>query len=122
MWQLRRISTSEPLSEAGPLPQNWGPIFGLGGIVEKLGDLSWLGPAYTDQGWFELSAEEQLNLNKAKVEARVQELRNEALQELSDSGITVGKKVAINDYLLALDGVCRCPDFDYDPRFPVKPF
>jgi len=122
MWQLRRISTSEPLSEAGPLPQNWGPIFGLGGIVEKLGDLSWLGPAYADQGWFELSAEEQLSVNKANVEAKVEELRNEALQELSDSSITVGKKVAINDYLLALDEVCRCPDFDCDPRFPVKPF
>ena len=54
MWQLRRLSTNEALSEAGPLPNNWGPIFGMEGVQDKLGDLSWLGEAYADQGWVEI--------------------------------------------------------------------
>ena len=56
MWQLRKLSTNEALSEAGPLPSNWGPIFGMAGIQEKLGDLSWLGEAYSDQGWVQVDA------------------------------------------------------------------
>ena len=56
MWQLIKLSTNEALSEAGPLPSNWGPIFGMAGIQEKLGDLSWLGEAYSDQGWVQVDA------------------------------------------------------------------
>ena len=51
MWQLKKLSTNEPLSEPGPLPNNWGPVFGMANIQDKLGDLSWLGEAYADQGW-----------------------------------------------------------------------
>ena len=58
MWQLRKLSTNEALSEAGPLPNNWGPIFGMEGVKDKLGDLSWLGEAYADQGWVQLEAGE----------------------------------------------------------------
>jgi hypothetical protein len=29
----------------------------MGGIKDRLGDLSWLGEAYADQGWFELGEE-----------------------------------------------------------------
>ena len=54
MWQLIKLSTNEALSEAGPLPSNWGPIFGMEGVQDKLGDLSWLGEAYADQGWVEI--------------------------------------------------------------------
>ena len=51
LWQLRKLSTNENLSEPQPLPENWGPIFGLHGFVEKLNDLSWVG--VEDQGWFD---------------------------------------------------------------------
>lgn len=52
LWQLKTISTGAPLNDPQPLPENWGPIFGLSGIVDQLGDLSWLGEEYTDKGWF----------------------------------------------------------------------
>lgn len=52
LWQLKKISTDEPLNDPQPLPENWGPIFGLSGIVNKLSDLSWLGKDFIDQGWF----------------------------------------------------------------------
>lgn len=73
MWQLKRLSTGEALSEPGPLPNNWGPIFGMSGIKERLGDLSWLGDSYADQGWIEVegdvkqtSSEADLAWEKAK--------------------------------------------------------
>jgi len=51
LWQLTRISTGEALGEPQKLPENWGPIFGLHGFLDKLGDLSWLGEGYVDKGW-----------------------------------------------------------------------
>ncbi len=57
MWQLKRLSTGEALSEPGPLPNNWGPIFGMPGIKDRLGDLSWLGDSYADQGWVEVEGD-----------------------------------------------------------------
>ena len=57
MWQLKKLSTNEPLSEVGPLPSNWGPIFGMHGIQDTLGDLSWLGKSYADQGWVQVEGE-----------------------------------------------------------------
>ena len=57
MWQLKRLSTNEALSEPSPLPDNWGPIFGMAGVQDRLGDLSWLGEAYVDQGWVQVEDE-----------------------------------------------------------------
>jgi hypothetical protein len=52
LWQLKKISTGEALNQPQRLPENWGPIFGLSGIQDQLGDLSWLGESFVDQGWF----------------------------------------------------------------------
>ena len=121
MWQLRRLSTNEALSEAGPLPNNWGPIFGLHGFQEKLGDLSWLGPAYADKGWIELTETEQEVVRKAEVMSRVDAEKAIATTALSNPEITVGDRLVWSDYLIALDAVCLCPDFDCDPKFPIRP-
>ena len=121
MWQLRRLSTNETLSEAGPLPNNWGPIFGLHGMLDKIGDLSWIGPSYVDKGWVELTGEEQANLRKAEVMARVDTEKTIAAEALSSPTITVGESMPWKEYLIALDAVCLCPDFDCDPKFPIRP-
>jgi hypothetical protein len=121
MWQLRKLSTNEALSEAGPLPNNWGPIFGLHGFLEKIGDLSWIGPTYVDQGWVELTEAEQEALRKAKVMARVGAEKATANTALNNPAITVEELTAWSEYLIALDAVCLCPDFDCDPKFPIRP-
>lgn len=121
MWQLRRLSTNESLSEAGPLPNNWGPIFGLHGFLEKLGDLSWIGPAYADQGWVQLTEVEQEAIRTAKVKARIDEEKTIATTALKNPKITTGEKAAWSEYLIALSAACMCPDFDCDPKFPAKP-
>lgn len=91
------------------------------GFLEKIGDLSWVGPAYVDQGWVELVDAEQETLRKAEIIARVQAEKDVANAALSNHAITVGEKMAWGDYLLVLDAVCRCPDFDCDPKFPMRP-
>ena len=121
MWQLRKLSTNEPLSEAGPLPNNWGPIFGLHGFLEKIGDLSWVGPTYADQGWVELTEAEQEEIRKAKVISRVEAEKANANKALNNPAITIESKIAWSEYLIALDAVCLCPDFDCDPKFPIRP-
>ena len=75
LWQLKNLTDGAELSEAKPLPENCGRIFGLSGISEKLSDLSWLGPSYSDMGWFKVegvagsaleSTEGELAWEKAK--------------------------------------------------------
>jgi hypothetical protein len=121
MWQLRKLSTNEALSEAGPLPNNWGPIFGLNGFLDKISDLSWVGPDYQDMGWIEIPEQEQKQIREAQVHARIDSEKVIANTALSALQLTVGEKIAWNDYLLALDSVCLCADFDCDPKFPIRP-
>ena len=118
---MRKLSTNEPLNEAGPLPNNWGPIFGLHGFLDKLGDLSWVGPAYVDKGWVELTEIDKKALETAKVMARVDTEKSLATQALNNPSITIGDKLAWDEYLIALDVVCLCPDFDCNPNFPIRP-
>lgn len=121
MWQLRKLSTNEPLSEAGPLPNNWGPIFGLHGFLDKIGDLSWIGPAYADQGWVELTEQDKKELIKANAMSRLAHEKAVAMKTLNDPLLTLGQKTAWENYVIALDAMCLCPDFDCDPKFPSKP-
>tara|TARA_R100000406_G_scaffold57773_1_gene39859 strand:+ start:497 stop:865 length:369 start_codon:yes stop_codon:yes gene_type:complete len=121
MWQLRKLSTKEPLSEAGPLPTNWGSIFGLAGIKDKIGDLSWIGPAYADMGWIKLSPEEELEILKDQVATRIEKEKAIANKALQESSLTVEQKIHWIDYLLKLDEVYLSADFDSNVRFPVRP-
>lgn len=52
LWQLKRLSDGESLSEPQALPENWGPVFGLANCEDRLHDLSWIGPEHVDTGWF----------------------------------------------------------------------
>jgi len=98
LWQLKSLSNGEKLSKVQPLPENWGPIFGLNGVVEKLSDLAWLGEPYSDMGWFEVSATEEGPL-KATAQDLAWEKAKKLLQEsdwamLPDVPMTSGKKSA----------------------------
>ena len=71
MWQLKKLSTNEALNEPQRLPENWGPIFGMAGIQDRLGNLSWLGDAYADQGWFVIGEETTIPLTAEEVNATI---------------------------------------------------
>ena len=121
MWQLRKLSTNEALSEAGPLPNNWGPIFGLEDIQDKLGDLSWLGAAYADKGWVELSLSKQEEVISVEVMSRLAVKKVEAEKIIGSNDITVEQKAAWVNYLLSLEFVPLQADFAFAPKIPAPP-
>lgn len=126
LWQLKKLSTGEPLNEPQILPENWGPIFGLHGIKERLGDLSWLNdPTYSDQGWFEVGEAPPApkQTTKAEIEWNV---AKKLLQEsdwavLPDVPMTSGQKADWMEYRKALREIKLQPGFPNEISWPTKP-
>lgn len=126
LWQLKKLSTGEPLSEAGKLPEDWGPIFGLSGFKDRLGDLSWLGPKYVDMGWVQVEGElppppkeatpAELLWEKAKAE-----LRNTDWLMLPDAPITLEKKIAWKEYRKNLRNIRDQKGFPDNVIWPSEP-
>ena len=125
LWQLKKLSTNEALNAPQKLPENWGPIFGLAGIQDQLGDLSWLGEAYADQGWVVVgdapaapapSTEAELAWEKAK-----QMLRESDWSMLSDVPMTAGNKALWIEYRRALREVRLQSGFPSNIQWPAKP-
>jgi hypothetical protein len=114
VWKLKKISTDETLSGPAPLPENWGPIFGLSGITDRLQDLSWLGDKYSDMGWFELT-EEEIALFTA------QQLLEECEGILENDTLTVEQKSKWISYIHALENAKTLAGFPSKVVWPVKP-
>lgn len=91
MWQLKKLSTSEALNEPQKLPENWGPIFGMGGIKDRLGDLSWLGDAYADQGWFEVGEETPATMTTDEVNATIAQRLKDSAWAVAEDDLTITK-------------------------------
>jgi len=124
LWQLKKLSTNEALNEPQKLPENWGPIFGLAGIEDKLSDLSWLGKPYEDQGWFVVgtlpdpvfSSPVELALERVK-----QLLLESDWSVLSDVPMTSGNRALWIEYRRALREVKLQPDFPNNIKWPKIP-
>lgn len=54
LWQLKRLSDGVALNEPQLLPESWGVMFGMSQHLDRLADVSWMGPEYADMGWFEV--------------------------------------------------------------------
>ena len=124
LWQLKKLSTNETLNEPQKLPENWGPIFGLAGIQDQLGDLSWLGEAYADQGWVVVgdapadpaqSTASELAWDRAK-----KLLWESDWSMLPDVPMTAGNKALWIEYRRALRNIRLHPDFP-NMTWPVAP-
>jgi hypothetical protein len=114
MWQLRKRSNNENLNRPGELPENWGPIFGMQNITEKLSDLSWLGENFSDMGWFELSQEEIIVLTS-------EHLLSDCENILEDEKLTVEEKAGWIAYIQNLKNVRVLPGFPLEVVWPVPP-
>jgi hypothetical protein len=125
LWQLKKLSTNEPLSEAGPLPSNWGPIFGMENIQENLGDLSWLGEEFSDQGWMQIEsgAAEVVQSSPAELawEKAKELLRQSDWAVLSDVPMTVGQRQTWVEYRAKLRDIRMQPNFPNAIAWPTKP-
>ena len=89
MWQLKKLSTGEALNEPQKLPENWGPIFGLYGIKERLGDLSWLGDAYADQGWVEAGEEVSTPMSTNEINATIAQRLKDSAWAVAEDDLTI---------------------------------
>lgn len=97
----------------------------MSGITDQLGDLSWLGEAYTDIGWFVVgeappepaqSTEAELSLDRAK-----KLLADSDWAVLPDVPMTNAKKSAWIAYRKALREIRLQPGFPSNIQWPNKP-
>ena len=128
LWQLKKLSTNEALNEPQKLPENWGPIFGLAGVKEQLGDLSWVG--LNDQGWFEVGeASDPVTITPADTRTLTEiewDNAKRLLQEsdwsmLPDVPMTNGKKTEWVEYRRVLREVRLQNGFPNTIAWPNKP-
>jgi hypothetical protein len=98
------------------LPENWGPIFGMSGFLDQIGDLTWIGdPQYVGCGWVEVgdgpseptpSTPAELAWAKAK-----RLLAESDWAVLSDVPMLASERVAWIDYRRSLREIRLHPDF-----------
>ena len=89
LWQLINPQTGEKLNEPQQLPENWGPIFGLAGVKDRLGDLSWLG--ITDQAWVEVDVPDPVVDQKAVVDAQIAQMLVDSLPMVAVDNTSISK-------------------------------
>lgn len=125
LWQLKKLSDGSALNEPQPLPENWGPIFGLHGFIDQIGDLSWLGEAYNDMGWVEVgdgpaapvsSSAAELAWDKAK-----KLLAESDWSMLPDVPLLDFQKAAWVEYRRALREIRLQSGFPDAIQWPVQP-
>ena len=124
LWQLKKISDGSALNEPQKLPENWGPIFGMAGIQDRLGDLSWLGEEYADKGWF-VVGDAPAGPSQATDSDLAWERAKNLLQQsdwsmLSDVPMTVGNKASWIEYRRELREIRSHPDFP-NMTWPTRP-
>jgi hypothetical protein len=124
LWQLKKLSTGEALNAPQKLPENWGPIFGLAGIQDRLGDLSWLGENFVDQGWVVVgeSPAEPTQSTAAELawERAKQMLRESDWTMLPDVPMTAGDKTLWIEYRRALREIRLQSGFPSNIQWPTK--
>jgi len=125
LWQLKNLSTNEALNEPQRLPENWGPIFGMAGIQDRLGDLSWLGEAYSNQGWV-IVGEAPADPVPSTAAELAWDRAKKVLQEsdwsvLADVPMTAGDRALWIEYRRALREIRLQIGFPSDIQWPVKP-
>ena len=126
LWQLKRISNGEVLNLPQPLPENWGPIFGLHGFLDKLSDLSWLGSDYEDKGWF-VVGEASTSLSGVSTPSELAwSLAKKLLAEsdwsmLPDVPMTHSHKTAWIEYRRALRDIRLQAGFPNEIQWPLSP-
>jgi hypothetical protein len=125
LWQLKKLSSGEALSEPQRLPENWGPIFGLAGFIDKIGDLSWLGDAYNDTGWVIVGDAPALPTASTKAELEweraKQLLRESDWSVLPDVPLLDFQRTAWVEYRRALRDIRLQSGFPNDIQWPSSP-
>ena len=120
---MKKLSTGENLNEPQKLPENWGPIFGMSGMIDRIGDLSWLGNAYADQGWVEVGEETVVPPTAEEINDTVEKmLINSAWAVAEDNtAITKGERAAWMNFRQELRNIPLQPEFPTNVVWPAEP-
>ena len=123
LWQLKKLSTGEALNEPQRLPENWGPIFGMGGVKDRLGDLSWLGDAYADQGWVEVGEEAAIPMTADEANATIAQLLKDTAWAVAEDNLTItkGKRADWMAFRQALRDIPLQSGFPTNIVWPTEP-
>lgn len=121
LWQLINPQTGKKLNDPQPLPENWGPIFGMEGVKDRLGDLSWLG--ITDQSWVEVDVPDPALDMKKLVDDQVDHFLKQSLEMVSpdNQSITKAKWQEWMKYRKSLQEIYLQPNYPQEVFWPVKP-
>lgn len=124
LWQLKNLQTGEFLTEPGPLPEFWGPIFGLHGFKDKLHDLSWVGSPHL--GWIEIDiSDNEIEKLKQKklLDAQIQDFLNQSLEYVAADNLNVTKKQRSEwiEYRQKLKEMNLQPGYPLDVYWPKIP-
>jgi hypothetical protein len=97
----------------------------MGGIKDRLGDLSWLGDAYADQGWVEVGpAPDSSALDKtAVINAQIEYFLQESNWMVAGDNTSVSKndRALWIEYRQALRGIPNQSGFPEEVYWPTKP-
>ena len=125
LWQLKNLTTNEPLNEPQPLPENWGPIFGLSGFIDKLDDLGWLGEEYANTGWVivgeEIDTVDVSLLRQTEWERAKQLLQESDWTMMPDVSMTKGDKSMWIEYRRQLREIRLQVGFPFEIEWPSPP-
>ena len=125
LWQLKKLSTNEPLNKPQVLPKNWGAIFGMEGFKDKLGDLSWIGKP--DMGWFEVGPAPEIddeNLSKKEyVDSQISALLKSSLDKVASDNleITKGERADWMEYRRLVKEIPLQPGYPETINWPKRP-
>jgi hypothetical protein len=125
LWQLKRLSTNEPLNEPQELPSSWKNIAGLTSLVirgetARLNNLSWAG--HDDMGWFEIGPAPEVPLEE-KMTKQIEGLLKESEQyvAIDNTSITKGERIAWMDYRQKLKELHLQQGFPEEIFWPARP-
>jgi hypothetical protein len=128
LWQLKNLTTNEPLNEPQPLPENWSSIFGLSGFIDKLSNLGWIGEEYANTGWFIVgekeeptAVDEELLLRHAEWERAKQLLQESDWAVLSDVPMSKNEKSLWVEYRRQLREIRLQSGFPMEIEWPLPP-
>jgi hypothetical protein len=95
----------------------------MAGIKDRLGDLSWLGDAYADQGWFEVGEETPTPMTADEVNATIAQRLKDTAWAVAEDDLTItrGQRADWMAFRQALRNIPLQPGFPTTIAWPAEP-